>query len=333
MRSDIEVGLLALVVTVVATPFAVRLLMRLEILDEPSYRSAHKVPIPRGGGIACLIGIACALGVAAHLGINNKLILLTDAATFAALGLSDDVSGISVRNRLLGQVGLAGVVSVWALHAFSSNAALTLLACLIGSVWIVAYVNVFNFMDGLNGLAGLAAVIAGVTFALIGYHRGDSTFAIAGAALAGTAAGFLPWNFPTSRVFLGDVGSYLLGSFTAILIIFGWRAHVPLECLIGPVALFVADTASTLASRIAKREDWTASHKQHVYQRLHQAGWSHQQTTLLLGAAMMVCAGLGSLSLSSSTSLRIFGDVLVVLVLSAYLASPRFVAHAKRSAA
>jgi putative effector of murein hydrolase LrgA (UPF0299 family) len=69
-----------------------------------------------------------------------------------------------------------------------------------------------------------------------------------------------------------------------------------------------------------------------VYQRLHQAGWSHYQTTLLLAAAIIVCAGLGSLSLSSSISLRIFGDVLGILILTAYLASPTLVARVKRSA-
>src|SRR5580692_5058933 len=172
MRSTIEVGLLALVITVIATPVAVRLLKRLEILDKPSHRSSHTVPIPRGGGIACLVGIALAIGTAPHIGINTKLILLTDAATFAGLGFSDDVGGISIRNRLIGQVGLAVVISVWTLHTWSSSMVFVLFACLFGTVWLVAYVNIFNFMDGLNGLAGLAAVIAGTTFALIGYHRG-----------------------------------------------------------------------------------------------------------------------------------------------------------------
>jgi UDP-N-acetylmuramyl pentapeptide phosphotransferase/UDP-N-acetylglucosamine-1-phosphate transferase len=228
-------------------------------------------------------------------------------------------------------VALAAVISWWALHASSPKFGIALVACLVGGIWIVAYVNVFNFMDGMNGLAGLAAAIAGITFALIGFHQHHLTFAIGGAALAGAALGFLPWNFPNARVFLGDVGSYLLGAWTVLLMLLGWKAHLPWECLMGPVALFTADTGWTLAGRIVRGEDWTASHKQHVYQRLHQGGWSHTQTTLFLGILISVCAALGSLSLTHSLGSRVLGDGLIVLLLAAYLSSPRFLAQVKRS--
>jgi UDP-N-acetylmuramyl pentapeptide phosphotransferase/UDP-N-acetylglucosamine-1-phosphate transferase len=189
----------------------------------------------------------------------------------------------------------------------------------------MAFVNVFNFMDGVNGLAGLAAATIGTSFALVGYHEGHVPFAIGGAALAGASLGFLPWNFPNARVFLGDAGSYLLGGWIALLILIGWKSHIPWDFLLAPVALFIVDTGWTLAGRITRHENWTAPHKNHIYQRLHHQGWSQTKTTLFVGVLIATCAALGSLSLHS-LGLRILGDSLIVLLLAAYLASPNLMA-------
>ena len=139
--------------------------------------------------------------------------------------------------------------------------------------------NAFNFMDGVNGISGAHALIAGVVYALLGWWQHDGFLVPAGAAVAAGALAFLPWNAGQARVFLGDAGSYALGAALAVLAAYALVRGVPVEAVLGPLALYLADTAWTLQRRIRAGERWLEPHRTHIYQRWCDAGWSHQRVT------------------------------------------------------
>jgi UDP-GlcNAc:undecaprenyl-phosphate GlcNAc-1-phosphate transferase len=317
------VALVGFVVTSACAPAVLTVLRQRRIIDVPSSRSSHLLPTPRGGGLACVLGFACAVALAPHLAPGSELLLVAAGTVMAALGLIDDVHSLSMRVRLTVQGAMAAVASGWALGVLGSPTAGLCLLALGGGIWIVSYVNAFNFMDGINGLAGAAAVVAGLSFAFTGLRHDDMVLATGGAAVASTAAAFLPWNFPRALFFLGDVGSYLFGASIAVLVLVGLHAHLPVEALIAPEALFIADTGWTLARRIARGDDWLSAHRSHVYQRLHQGGWSHTATTLTGAALMVTISLLGLLSETGLLWARMTGDTLAAILVVGYLRSPR----------
>ncbi len=309
-------------VTVACAPLVLMALRSRQVIDVPSDRSSHVVPTPRGGGIACLLGIVVAVLIAPVGAWSPKLLILCVGGALAVLGLADDVRSLRVSQRLVIQIALGLVASCWLLVFDATADALTVILVVVATVWIVGYVNAFNFMDGINGLAGAAAAVSGITFALVGLGRDHPALAIGGAAMAGAALGFLPWNVPRARFFLGDVGSYLLGGATAILVVLGARSHLPIEALLAPEAVFLADTGWTLVGRIRRHEPWTTAHRNHVYQRLQQSGWSHARTTASVTLMMVAVSALGALSLTRVTWARLLGDSAGILLLGAYLAAP-----------
>ena len=326
-----EAASIGLVITAAASPVVLGLLRRSQILDTPNERSSHAVPTPRGGGLACLLGVLGALALAPGIGASHKLLLVTSGGALALLGFVDDVRHLKVRLRFGVQVVVAGVGSCWAFNLSWLSSTDTLLLAGLGVLWIVAYVNAFNFMDGINGLAGAASVVAGATFVVVGLDRNESTLAIGGAAVAGAALAFMPWNFPRARFFLGDVGSYMFGGTTAVLVAIGIRAHLPPEALIGPEIIFLADTGWTLARRIARGEDWTSPHRTHVYQQLQGSGLLYARTTAVVTLLMITTGGLGLMSLAGSIWVRLLTDAAGLILVGAYLASPRTLQRLEKS--
>ncbi len=135
---------------------------------------------------------------------------------------------------------------------------------------------------------------------------------------------FLPWNAGRARVFLGDVGSYALGAALAVLAARAVLRGVPVEAVLGPLALYLADTGWTLQRRIRAGEPWLQSHRTHVYQQWCDAGWSHQEVTLLTGALTILLTLLGAVSLTHDLPLRAAADLAGLLLLAGYLRSPAF---------
>jgi UDP-N-acetylmuramyl pentapeptide phosphotransferase/UDP-N-acetylglucosamine-1-phosphate transferase len=149
-----------------------------------------------------------------------------------------------------------------------------------------------------------------------------------GLALAAGACAFLPWNAGRARVFLGDVGSYSIGAALAVLAIRLIADGVPVEAVAGPVLLYLADVAWTLQRRIRRGEPWLEGHRTHVYQRWCDAGWSHQEVTLLTAALTVLLCLLGVAGLLGGTSVRVSADLTGLLVVAVYLGSPGLFARA-----
>ena len=286
-----------LLVAGVSTAALLRVAARLALLDHPTARSSHVRVTPRGGGIAIAAGVAGGLLAAGQHVSPAAAALLGGAGALALVGLADDRRGLSVGLRLLLQTaaaaGLAlvtGGVPRLPLPA-PLDLDLGVAAVPLTVVWIVAVVNFFNFMDGIDGLAGGQAVIAGIGVALAGW---DPMAAVIGAAVAGAAAGFLPFNWAPARIFMGDTGSLALGYTFASLPLLA-RFHSRPQAVFWMVMslwLFLADATWTLVARVIRGEPWHLPHRDHAYQRLVRAGASHASVAAasVTGSAVLTAA-------------------------------------------
>ena len=300
-------------------PVTISLLRRAAALDVPNGRSSHTVPTPRGGGAPIAVGLVL---VALLIRSPAAIAFAIAVAAFGAIGFVDDLSGLPVSRRLL----LQGLGSVAAAIALVSNlvlppVALAAAAAVI-AIWIAGFVNAFNFMDGVNGISGAHAALGGAAYACLGVWRPDLFLVAGGGALAAGALAFLPWNAVRARVFLGDVGSYGLGAALAVLAACAVIGGIPVEAAVGPLALYLADTAWTLQRRIRSGERFFEAHRTHTYQQLCDLGWSHQRVTAATSACTLLLCLLGAASLTGDTGLRAAADIAALGVLAAYLRSP-----------
>ncbi len=247
--------------------------------------------------------------------------MLVASAGFAMLGMAEDLKGIPVLARLALQAAVGAVAMILLLDgSFGFRWQI-----LLGVTWVVAFVNAFNFMDGINGISATQAIVAGVTWAWVGWASGEAPVTAAGMILAAVALGFLPFNFPRARVFLGDVGSYFFGGWIAAVSVWGVLRGIPPEALAAPLALYLVDTGTTLAGRIRRGEPWLRPHRGHVYQRLVALGASHGRVDLLVLLVMAGCSALGVVSITGSSAARLAADAVAGLLLIWYLATPRLV--------
>ncbi|MCU1486948.1 MAG: putative undecaprenyl-phosphate alpha-N-acetylglucosaminyl 1-phosphate transferase [Actinomycetia bacterium] len=301
-------------------------LRRFEVVDRPTARSLHERSTPRGGGLAPAVTALVVAGVLLDGGPVRRALLLGGAA-FALLGLLEDVRGISVRTRLAVQVVLAAAT----LAVLYRHDPPGLLLVLVAVVWVVSVVNAVNFMDGINGISGVHAAACGTAWWLLA--RDDApAVARAGAVLAFAFVGFLPVNFPTARTFPGDVGSYFLGAWCGLLVLAGIRGGVPADAMAAPLALYLADTGSTLVWRLRQGSGWREPHRDHAFQRL--AGeWGHTRVTTLVGGATLLCGAIAVAGAHRSAAARLAADAAVVAVVAAYLALPAAIGRGRSSCA
>ncbi|MDT3446479.1 MULTISPECIES: glycosyl transferase [unclassified Pseudofrankia] len=333
-------GSAACVVTLAATPLVIAYMRRLSVLDIAGERSLHTVPTPRGGGAAVVLGMFS--GVLTTVLTSGRasapdLLPMTLAITiFGLIGLAEDVAsdigGISPTRRLALQgAGAAAVTATTVLSVTlvgdGPGTALLVAAVVVGPLWVTAFVNAFNFMDGVNGISAAQATVAGVGYALVGTVHHNPPLVAGGVVVAGAAIGFAPFNLPRALVFLGDVGSYALGGAIAALALQAALSGVGVEAVVAPVVLYLADTATTLARRIRGGERWYLPHRDHAYQRLATAGWSHTAVTGYTSLLAVICAALGlATAARAAAPARICADLAICFVVARYLGAPRRVA-------
>jgi UDP-N-acetylmuramyl pentapeptide phosphotransferase/UDP-N-acetylglucosamine-1-phosphate transferase len=304
-----------------AEPLTIALLRRLAVLDVPGARSSHSVPTPRGGGAPIAAGLIAAVLIAPGGGLARPA-LAAAIGFFGLLGLLDDLRGLPVMSRIAAQAVGAAAVAAVLVSSLPRPAATLAVAAAVAAAWLACFVNAFNFMDGVNGISGAHALIGGVAYACLAAWRRDGFGVAVGLALAAGAGAFLPWNAGHAQVFLGDVGSYSIGAALAVLAVRLVLLGVPADAIAGPVALYLADVAWTLQRRIRGGERWFESHRTHVYQRWCDAGWSHQEVTVLTSALTVLLCLLGVAGLHGGTAARAGADLAGIAVLVAYLRSP-----------
>lgn len=264
------------------------------LLDQPNHRSSHQVPTPRGGGMAIVATflLAAPLFVALmplHYGISHGSFALiwTAALAIALVGFIDDHISLKPRTRLIVQSMAAALVvsavdGLPELTFFGWQLDLAWFGYLIAWLGVIWFINLYNFMDGIDGLAAGEAVIVCLFIALFHYLFGKEC-SIAGLTLllAVSAAGFLCWNFPPARIFMGDGGSGFLGLMLVSLMLLD-AASAPqfLWAWLVMLGVFVVDATWTLLNRYRLKCRLSEAHRTHGYQYLARRWNSHRNVTL-----------------------------------------------------
>src|SRR5690349_10795834 len=258
------------------TRLLVPVLAQREILDRPNERSSHRVPTPRGGGIAVVGSILLAWIVLARAeAVPSQVFGITlGAVLLAAVSWLDDLRSLSPVVRLLAQAA-AVAIGISMLPGLLPGPGDLLYLAAIGLLWIW-WINLFNFMDGIDGLAGSEAAAIGAGLLLFGSVGAGADPALQAfvAAVTGAAIGFLVWNWSPARVFLGDVGSVPLGYVLGFLLL-GWAVRGYWKIALILPLYFLADATITLARRLLRGERIWQAHREHFYQQAARRGLSH----------------------------------------------------------
>jgi UDP-N-acetylmuramyl pentapeptide phosphotransferase/UDP-N-acetylglucosamine-1-phosphate transferase len=295
----------ALIIVVVAGLVALGLVRWLihpdapiRILDHPNERSLHTIPRPRTGGLAICTALLAAWACSLFFPQADMfpLQILSGAVLVAGVSILDDRYGLLQGLRLLVHVGAAlllirggFIIQGDLLPGLSLTSGLVAsIVTVLATLWLI---NLYNFMDGMDGLAGGMAVIGFGTLAVLGWLHGDNLYSVAALTVAAAAAGFLWFNFPPARIFMGDTGSTTLGFLAAGFAVWAsYRSVAPAWLSVVVFSPFIVDATATLIQRALRGEVVWHAHRSHYYQRAVQAGWSHGRTVLVEYGMMLICA-------------------------------------------
>lgn len=259
------------------------------VLAQPTARGSHVVATPRGGGLGAIAVILTAfIGLAVTKRDVRVLLCVASCASIALVGWLDDRRGLSVGARL--RVHLLGGLTVGLLSLQPGTPlAISVAGFAAWCLWTVASVNFVNFMDGINGFVATQIAIFAMSLTFFGGQPyGASRYA---AAVAAACVGFLPWNYPRARIFLGDVGSGALGFLVPVLAIMTMREKgIGLSQAFLPLVPLFGDAIVTIVRRWRHGERLTEAHRSHLYQRMANGGAGHTKVTLVFALASGVGA-------------------------------------------
>ena len=294
--------------------------LRTNLVDDPGHRKIHDAPVPLAGGFAVLTGILLPLAIGAGLlkigivpftsahailhGLDRRafelVILASGAVMITALGWLDDRHELKALPKFGGQLLVAVAVAVASkritlfVHSEVFSYAITIL-------WVLTIINAFNFMDNMNGLCAGVGAIGALFFAIIAAADGEYLVAVTGFLMCGALAGFLPWNFPNARSFLGDAGSHLVGYLLAVMAIlphfYSKQNPHPLAVLSPLLVLAVPllDLAQVTVLRTLNKKPFWIGDTNHVSHRLVRRGMSRTRAVLLLWLATVIIGGLAAI--------------------------------------
>jgi UDP-GlcNAc:undecaprenyl-phosphate GlcNAc-1-phosphate transferase len=286
-------------------------------VDNPGHRKIHAAPIPLAGGFAVLTGILLPLGAGAILlklgivkisaaaaivhGLDRRavelVVLALGAVAITLLGWLDDRHELKAFPKFLGQLIIAIAVAAACkritlfVHSEIFSYAVTIL-------WLLTVINAFNFMDNMNGLCAGLGAIGAFLFALIAAAKGEYLVAITGFLMCGALTGFLPWNFPNARAFLGDAGSHLVGYLLAVMAILPHfytkqePHHLAVLAPLVVLAIPLLDLAQVSLFRTLNKKPFWIGDTNHLSHRLVRAGLSRTQAVLVLWLAAALIGAL-----------------------------------------
>tara|TARA_R110000868_G_scaffold4155_20_gene25457 strand:- start:18025 stop:19191 length:1167 start_codon:yes stop_codon:yes gene_type:complete len=300
---------IALFCTSVAATYMV---LRLGILDEPNHRSSHALPTPSTGGVAIVATFAVGFAVVwvfsdqARLSTFHLAGFAVAAFGIALVGFLDDLKKLKTFKIKLG-AQIAAALVLLAFGIVFTRISLPVVGAFdlgwmgypLTVFWVVALTNMFNFMDGLNGLAGGTAIVVAAFLCAVTFMEGSYFVYMFCYIMSAASAGFLVFNFPRARLFMGDVGSQFIGfTFAALAVIAAEIDVSRTSFLVVPLLFFnfIFDTIFTLCRRAMRGEDITQAHRTHLYQLLNRIGWSHAQVSLF-HFAVTAAQGIGVLVL------------------------------------
>lgn len=259
------------------------------LLDIPNARSSHTRPTPRGGGLAFVLAFLlalCALAWAGAVGPGLLIGLLGAGGLVAVIGFMDDHGHIAARWRLLGHFAAAAWGLYWLdgvppLTAFGVRLELQWLWLALGALYLVWLLNLYNFMDGIDGIASIEAICVCLGGCLLYGLTGNLEALSLPLLLAVTVAGFLFWNFPPARIFMGDAGSGFLGIVLGLLSLqAAWINPLFFWGWLILLGVFVVDATFTLGRRLLRGERVYEAHRSHAYQYASRFHGSHRPVSM-----------------------------------------------------
>jgi UDP-GlcNAc:undecaprenyl-phosphate GlcNAc-1-phosphate transferase len=305
----------AFATSLLALPVWRKWCLLIKLVDDPGHRKIHSSPVPLAGGFAVLTGILLPLAVGGVLlklgfakissaglivhGIDRRAlelaVLALGAVAITLLGWLDDRHELKALPKFIGQILIAIAVAAACkritlfVHSEIFSYAVTIL-------WLLTVINAFNFMDNMNGLCAGVGAIGAFIFALIAAANGEYLVAITGFLMCGALVGFLPWNFPDARAFLGDAGSHLVGYLLAVMAIlphfYNKQNQHPLAVLapLFVLAVPLLDLAQVSVFRTLNKKPFWIGDTNHLSHRLTRAGLNRTRAVLLL---WLVAAAIG----------------------------------------
>ena len=297
--------------------------IRHNVLDIPVHRSSHSIPTPRGGGVSIVLTFAflAVIGyVLKQIEIDTMLALVVPGFITALIGFLDDHGHIDAKLRLLFHFIAAGL-GLYFIGGFPTlviagySLDFPIVGTIFGLLFLVWMLNLYNFMDGINGIAGSEAVLFGLlSLAVIGFTHPElltTELSLCLSILAGASLGFLLWNFPVARIFMGDAGSGFLGIVIGLTVLIASHADSRLffsEMIL--LSVFIVDATVTLLRRVVRGQKPFEAHASHCYQILSRRYQSHAKVTT--GVIIINIVWLTPLSIAAANS-RLNGIVALAI--------------------
>ncbi len=300
----LALGAAAALISLALTPPLIRWVTKIGFVDKPGERKVHAQPMPTGGGLAVAAAFFAVLWAGSFLQGSPDTVALLGLTIVGAislkLGLLDDRFGLPAWIKLIVQAGCAVI-----LHALGfgvdrvSNPFggepidLGGVGVLLDVVWVLLVVNAVNVIDGLDGLASGIVVIALASLVAVAYGHADGSVVWVGTILAGATLGFLRWNFPPAKIFLGDTGSQFLGMMMAAVALLENNKGTAAVTLLLPIVAMgvpILDSALAFFRRLGRGGRIFKADREHLHHRLLELGLTHRQAVMLHYYA---CAYLG----------------------------------------
>ncbi len=307
--------LISFVSSLILTFLVRKMALKNNIIDKPNERSSHTVPTPRGGGLAIVVVWFIGLILSYLNNYVGKELFFALASGFilALVSFLDDLFDLSPKVRLLAQAlsAFGALYFLGGVQLFpGDNSILYVFGNLIFFVGIIWFINLYNFLDGIDAYAAQEAIVVSIGLIIF---VGTPMLGI----LIASVSGFLVWNWPKAKIFMGDVGSTQLGFIIVVLGLYHHQSgEMELWYWLALTALFWFDASITLWRRWRNKEKLSQAHKKHAYQRIVQSGFSHQKTSLfaiLLNLLFIAIIYLNHLFLPTLSVISLF---LVIIICS-----------------
>lgn len=255
-----------------------------DMLDVPNHRSSHTTPTPRGGGLSIVLLALLGTVLAGTFGLlppAATVALAGGGCVVAAIGFVDDRWNLPARWRLLAHLAAAAWLIAWLgelppLRLAGAEVPWNGVTMALAALFVVWLTNLYNFMDGIDALAAVQAVTVAAPTAFLLHLGGATGLALVPAVYAAAALGFLAWNLPPAKVFMGDAGSGFLGfSFAALALATHAQGVLTLWAWLILLGVFIVDATVTLVRRMVTGQPWYKAHRDHAYQHAARAHQGH----------------------------------------------------------
>ncbi|MES2597891.1 MAG: MraY family glycosyltransferase [Verrucomicrobiota bacterium] len=322
---------LALIVSIVGTIYIIGRKGTIGLDAPDGRRKQHERPIPRLGGAPIFAALVMGCTIMLWLGrvrwSEYGALMLCNTLIFS-VGFFDDLKALGARVKLVGQIGVALILYALGIsidmlsNPFGEGAlVLGLWSLPITLFWLVAIPNIINLIDGMDGLAGGFGLFLSLTLAFVGYVGGHAEVMLVSALMAGALSGFLFFNFPPARIFLGDGGAYLIGFFIAsVSLKSSQKGSVIAALLVIVIALGVPilDTFFAILRRSIRGVPIFSADAEHIHHRLILLGYSKGRALVAMYSVCLVLSLVGiSILLTKGVALPVAGAVLFLLAIGA----------------